>query len=56
MNLHFANNLTGEERQALMAIKNNNELMADKGGAIMVMDKRDDMKEAERLLSDHSMY
>lgn len=57
--LHYTNNLNKEERQALRALRDNDKLIikpAVNGGAIVIMNKDDYMKEASRLLRDRNTY
>ncbi|KAM4034776.1 uncharacterized protein ACNLHF_021466 [Anomaloglossus baeobatrachus] len=53
------NNLSPEEKRALLSIKNNTEMMvkpADKGGAIVVMNQSQYLNEVKRQLADHTTY
>ena len=54
-----SNNLTKEERESLLSLQSNSNLIikkADKGSAVVLMDKDDYIKEAERQLSDTNFY
>ncbi|CAH2222650.1 Hypothetical predicted protein [Pelobates cultripes] len=56
---HCPPNLKKEKREALYALKNNHSLiikLADKGGAVVVMNRTDYIKEVERQLSDREIY
>ena len=53
------NNLTSKERQALYNLKNDKNIVikgADKGSAVIVCDREDYIKEAEKQLGDSSVY
>ena len=53
------NNLPPNEREALQSLKNRDDIIikpADKGSAVVVMDKSDYLEEAERQLSDTRFY
>lgn len=52
-------NLSSAERTAISTLKNNNLLVikqADKGGSLVIQDRTDYEKEAQRLLSDQKTY
>ena len=53
------NNLTSKERQALYDLKNDKNIVikgADKGSAVVVWDREDYIKEAEKQLGDSDIY
>ena len=53
------NNLTSKERQALYDLKNDKNIVikgADKGSAVVVWDREDYIKEAEKQLGDSDVY
>ena len=53
------NNLTSKERQALYDLKNDKNIVikaADKGSAVVVWDREDYIKEAEKQLEDSDVY
>ena len=53
------NNLTNSERKALYDFKNDKSIMiktADKGSAVVVWDREDDIKEAEKQVGDEEVY
>ena len=53
------NNLTSKERQALYDLKNDKNIVikgADKGSAVVVWDREDYIKEAEKQLGDNDVY
>ena len=53
------NNFTSEERQALYDLKNNKNIVTkgvDKGSAVVVLDREDYIKEAEKQLGDSDAY
>ena len=53
------NNLTSKERQALYDLKNDKNIVikgADKGSAVVVWDREDYIKEAEKHLGDSDVY
>ena len=53
------NNLTKEERDALYSLKNDSSIIikgADKGSAVVVWDREDYVKEAEKQLEDKAVY
>ena len=53
------NNLTSKERQALYDLKNDKNIVikdADKGSSVVVWDKEDYIKEAEKLVGDCDVY
>ena len=55
----YKNNLTLAERKALQGLKANKDIIiknADKGGAVVVMNTKDYIKEAERQLNDENFY
>lgn len=59
LSLPFTNNLSKEEFASLSKLKNNNDIViqsADKGGAIVVMDRSAYIREAERQLGDIKYY
>ena len=52
-------NLSQAERRALRSLKNNTDIVikkADKGSAIVIMDRDDYIKEGERQLNDKNFY
>ena len=52
-------NLTIKERQAMQELKSKNDIVitdADKGGAVVILDVEDYVKEAERQLSNKENY
>lgn len=58
-NTHQHDNLSKEERSALYSLKERDDIVikpADKGSAVVVMDKSDYIQEAERQLSDNRFY
>ncbi|XP_052259228.1 uncharacterized protein LOC127863640 [Dreissena polymorpha] len=58
-NTKMKSNLTKHERQALRSLKNNNDIIikpADKGSAVVVMDKEQYISEADRQLGDARFY
>jgi hypothetical protein len=61
VNLHARNtsNLTKEEKEAILELKQNPKIVikkADKGSSIVVLNRSDYIKEAERQLSDNRFY
>ena len=53
------NNLTREERRALYDLKNDKNIViksADKGSAVVVWDREDCNKDAEKQLGDKDIY
>ena len=53
------NNLTCKERQALYDLKNDKNIVikgADKGSAVVVWDREDYIKEAEKQLGNSNVY
>ena len=53
------NNLTKGERTALQELSERDDIIitkADKGGAVVIMDVKDYVKEAERQLNDENNY
>ena len=53
------NNLTSKERQALYDLKNDKSIFiksADKGSAVVVWDRENYIKEAEKQLGDSDVY
>ena len=53
------NNLTSKERQSLYDLKNDKNIViegADKGSAVVVRDREDYIKEAEKQLGDSDVY
>ena len=53
------NNLSSEENEAVRLLKNRDDIIikpADKGSAVVVMDRCDYIQEAERQLSDERFY
>ena len=53
------NNLTSKERQALYDLKNDKNIVikgADKGSAVVVWDREDYIKEAEKQLGEGDVY
>ena len=56
---HMQNNLSRNEKRALNDLKNRTDIVicnADKGGAVVISDVSDYVKEAERQLLDQSFY
>ncbi len=52
-------NMTTQEREALKSLKSNEQIViqeADKGGKIVVMNRRDYINEIEKQLSNKSFY